>query len=335
MKPVLHFSGCEWLHSLAGLQVWWFLPLTLQDVSGCSSPMGFKPDDAYLGASGCEWLQFLALSSLMMPILGLPVCEWLQFFVEFQAWWFLSLALQAVSGCSPPVGFKPDDAYPWCFSVWVADIPFWVLSLMISILGSPECERLQFLPGFMPDDVYPLFASVWVSVVLCWVSSLMFSILGHSGCEWLQFPTGFQANWWCNSLVYQFVSGCSSLLGFKPHDFYPWPSRMWVTAASCWVLSLMMHILGVPVCEWLQFFAEFQAWWWLSLALQCVSGCSSLLDFKPDDANSWLSSVWVTAVSFWLLNLMMPIFGSSACEWLHFSAGFQASWQHLSLLSRL
>ena len=55
-----------------------------------------------------------------------------------------------------------------------------------------------------------------------------------------------------------------------------------------------------------------------ALALQGVSSCCALPDFKPADHDClWLLRLWVTAVPYCVSCLLiMPVFGSSVCEWL-------------------
>ena len=160
-------------------------------------------------------------------------------------------------------------------------------------------------------------------------------IFGFSACEWLLCHAVYQASW-CLSLALQWVSSCYVLLWIKlADDACPWPSRMWVTAVSCCVSSLLMRpVLGSSGSEWLLCLAVYQACWWcLFLALQEVSGCCVLLCIKPaDDACSWLSSMWVAAVSCCVSSLlMMPVLGSPEGEWLLCLALYQACWWCLFL----
>ena len=193
---------------------------------------------------------------------------------------------QAVSGCSAFLCFKPtDDAFPWLSREWVAAVP-------------------------------------------CYVSSLLMKPVLHSSeGEWLQCLAVFQAYWWSLSLAIQYVSACSALLGVKPtNDACSWLSSLWVPAMPCNVSSLlMMPVIGSLVCECLQYLAVWQAYWWyLSLALQEVSGCSALLFFKPTDGTCpWVSRLWVTAVPCRVLSLLkMPVLGSSESERLQCLAVF-------------
>ena len=132
------------------------------------------------------------------------------------------------------------------------------------------------------------------------------------------------------------MGGYHALLCFKPtEEAYPWLFRKWVAAIDCCISSLLtMPVLGSLECEWLLYFAMFQACWKsLSLALQPVSGCCALLCFKLADTScSWLTRKWVAAVHCCDSSLLtIPILGSPVCEWLLCLALFQACWEYLFL----
>lgn len=69
----------------------------------------------------------------------------------------------------------------------------------------------------------------------------------------------------------------------------------------------MIPVLCTSGCECLQFLSGFSTWWCQSLALQFVSHCIFLLGFRPDDANSWHSRLWVAVVSLWVSSLFLPL----------------------------
>ena len=103
-----------------------------------------------------------------------------------------------------------------------------------------------------------------------------------------------------------------------------------------------MPVLGSPVCGWLLCLSLPHASWQclsltlqkvsdcytlmcfkpadsaLSLALQGVSGCYALMYFKPTDkAFLWLFRLWVAVVPWCVSSLLtMPVFDSSGCKWL-------------------
>ena len=155
-------------------------------------------------------------------------------------------------------------------------------------------------------------------------------------CEcWYLFALSDWLSWSCWCPKCQFVSGYCALLCLKPaDDACPMLSSMWVAAVPCCVSSLlmipvlcspgcewllciccvssllMMPVLCSPVCEWLLYFAVSQACqWYLSSALQFVSGCCALLCLKSaNDACPLLSSLWVAAVPCCVSSLlMMPV----------------------------
>ena len=110
----------------------------------------------------------------------------------------------------------------------------------------------------------------------------------------------------------------------KPADYaYYWFSSMWVIAVPYSVTNLLtMLVYGSLECEWLLCLVVFQACWQcLSLALQRVSVFYTMQYFKPTNyACPWLSSMWVAAVPFPILNpLIMPVLDTLGCEWLHYS----------------
>ena len=109
--PVLGSPACEWLICFAVCQACWqCLSLVLQQVSGCSALLCFKPTD-----NACLWLLRLWVADLL-------------FYVS-SYWECLSLALQDVSGCYALLCFKSaNNACPWLFSKWVADITYCVSS---------------------------------------------------------------------------------------------------------------------------------------------------------------------------------------------------------------
>ena len=199
---VFGFLVCEWLQCFAVLLTY----------DGCS--WLFREWEA---AITCN-----VLSQLMMFVHVSLVCEWLQCVAMFQAyWWYLTLALQFVSGCSALTYFKlTDDVYSWLSSLWVAAVP-----------------------------------------CCCLASLLMMPVFGSSGSEWLQYLAMPQAYWWYLFLALQFVCGSSALLYFKPtNDACPWFFRKWVAAVPYCVSSLLMiPVIGSPVCEWLQQLVVFQA----------------------------------------------------------------------------
>ena len=129
--------------------------------------------------------------------------------------------------------------------------------------------------------------------------------------EWQLCFNVFQACWQCLSSTLQPVSGCCSLLCFKPaDDACPLLSSWWVAGMSCCVSSLLI----IP-----------------SSAVQAVSGHSALLYFESaDDACPLLPRMWVTAVPCCVSSLlMMPVLCSPESEWLCLAV-FQTSWWHLS-----
>lgn len=156
-----------------------------------------------------------------------------------------------MSGCSFSVGFKPDDAILVCLA----------------------CEWLQFI--LKPDDAYPWLYSVWVASVL----------------------VGFEA-WWYLSFALQDVSDCSSLLSFRS------------------AYDICLHSSD---SEWLLFHNVFQAWWWwISFTLQPVSHSSASILYQ----GCWqclllISSLWVTIVPCCVSSVLrIPDFGSLEGEWL-------------------
>ena len=226
----------------------------------------------------------------------------------------------------------------------------------MTVFGSSACEWLLCL-GVFPasDDACSWLFRLWVAVATCWISSLLImTVFGSSGCEWLLYIAKFQACWPWLSLALQTVGGCCALVNFKPADHdclwlfslwvaavcalldfksadqdCLWLSSVWVTAVPWWISSLLTKtVFGSSVCEWLLCLARFQVCWpRLSLALQCVSDCCALVNFKPADHDClWLFSMWVAAVPFQISNLLIkPVLGSSAGKWLLCPTMFHAS----------
>ena len=189
--------------------------------------------------------------------------------------------------------------------------------------------------------------------------------LSRKYSKWLLCLSIFQAWWQCQPLALYKVSSLSSSLSFVPannafcgfsvggwllyvtvfqacwqclpkptDDAYPWLSSLWVAAVPCCASGLLIMSL-LSSLDWVVAVpcTVFQTYWWcLSLTLQFVSGCSVLLCPKlTDDPCSWVFRKWVAAVPCLVSNLVMiPILGSSICEWLQCPAVSQAYWWCLS-----
>ena len=281
------------------------MPLALQPVSGCSGFLTFKYAD-----NTCSWFSSMWVAAVACWLSSMLTC--------------LFLALQLVSGCCGLLCFKhADNACPSLSSVLVAAVAFCVSSLLImSVLGPPGCEWLQWLSVFQAcwqclslalqdvcgccgllcfkhtDNACPWLFRKQVAAVAClcfkhadnaypWLSRL-------SVVLWLAV---FQACWQCLSLAFQFVSGWCDLLCFKLADnACLWLSSGWVAGMACCVSKL----LTMP-----------------ALAFQRVSGCCGVLCFKPADNHcSWFFRMWVAdmvcCVSSMLLTI--PDLGSLVSE---------------------
>ena len=161
-------------------------------------------------------------------------------------------------------------------------------------------------------------------------------ILDFLDSEWQPWPSAFQAYSKCLFLALQEVSGCCGSLHSKPSDdAFPWLSSLWVSVMAHFISSpVTIPVLNSSGSESLSGLAWFQAVQCLFLAVQEVSGwLLNLLHFKlTDDACHWLPRMWVaTMTCCHSCLLIMPVFGSSVCEWPLWLAAFQAYWQSLSL----
>lgn len=139
-------------------------------------------------------------------------------------------------------------------------------------------------------------------------------ILGSLGSQWLLCLAVSQACSWCLSSALQKVSDCCALLCLKSaHYTCIWLFRRWVAAVHWCISSLLkMPVLGSLECEWLWCLCVLEACWWcLSLVLQYVSGCNTLLCV--------------------LSLLMISVLGSPESEWLQCLVCFRPFWQCLSL----
>ena len=144
------------------------------------------------------------------------------------------------------------------------------------------------------------------------------------------------ACWWYMSWTLQTVSGYGALLQFWPADYTCyWLSSLWVAVVPFPNYSLlMMPVFDSPDSEQIWCLAVILACWWcLSLALQDVSGCDALLQFwLANNACHWLFRWSVAVVSCCNSSLlMMPVLGSSGCEWIWCLAAFLVCWWCLSL----
>ena len=191
-----------------------------------------------------------------------------------------SLALQEVSDCCALLCLKSaDNPCPWLFREWAAVVLWYV-----------------FKPA---DNPCPWLFRKWVAAVLyCVWSLLTISVLGSPVCEWLLCLAVFAACWQSLFLALQPVSGCCTLLCFKPTDNpCSWLSRKWVAAVPYCVSSLLtIPVLGSPACEW----------------------CCAYLCFEPtDNPCLWLSSWWVASFPCCSsIQLITPVLESTESLWL-------------------
>ena len=245
------WNACPWLFNLwvAILSCCMSSPvmrpvLGLQQVSTCSAWLYFKPsNDACLWLFR-KWVVIVACCVsylLTLPVLGSQVGQWLHCLISFQThWWYLSLALQVVSGCNALLNLKPaDNAYLWLSR----DIRLKVSALLhcsSSLLMMPvlilqnvsACSAWQW---FQPvDNCFSWLSSLCVAAVPCCVSSLLTTFVLHSsGSEWLQYVIPFSTLLRLLSLALQKVCGCSPLC-FKPADnMDSWLTIQWV-AVMLW-----------------------------------------------------------------------------------------------------
>ena len=133
---------------------------------------------------------------------------------------------------------------------------------------------------------------------------------------------------------FQLVS--SSFLSFKPADNVYLGSSESEWLLCCTLFGLFTRpAFGSVESEWCCNLLHFKLLWWHLLStLQCVSGCCTLLSFRPaKDAFSWLCSLWVDAMLCYISTLLMtPLVGSPGCEWWLYLVEIQTCWQLLSLL---
>ena len=195
-----------------------------------------------------------------MPILCISESVWPPCLAVIQAhWWHLSLVLQLVSAFWALLHFKVDDnACPWLFRKWVAIVPCYCASslLTMSVLHSSESEWLQCLAVFWAHSWHLFLAFQLVSGCL----ALMILKLADHVCAWLF------------SLWVAGVLCCvSHLLTILVHAF----SRMWVIAASSYILSLLIvPVFESPESKFLLCLSVFEACWQcMFFAFQKVSNC--------------------------------------------------------------
>ena len=185
------------------------------------------------------------------------------------------------------------DASSWLSRLWVAALPCYISCLL--------------------HDAYFWLYREWVATLPCHISCLlMMPVPGSPGSAWLLCLAIFYACSWC------LILGSSE-------------SKWLLCHISC---LLMMPLLDSLDCEWLLCLAIFHACsWCLFLALQRVSGYFALPYFMlAHYAWFWLSRLWVATVPCHIsCLLMMPVFGSPACEWLLCLAIFHACSQCLLL----
>lgn len=268
-------------------------------------------------------------------------------------WKYLPLSLQLVSGCHTLPCFKLPENICLCLQGVSGAVPCCVLGQLIT----PTCLFRMWVAAaacyFKPtDNTCCHLISLWVAALpCCALSLLIMSVPISTGSEWLSNLAMFQACWWHLFSSLQHVSGCHSLLCFKPADnscsclsslwvgyltslyFKPannahsWLCRGWVAFMPCSVSGLpMMPVLVSLDGEWLPWLAAFQTrWWCLLLAFQEVSGCYASQCFNPaDDTYPCLSSLWVTTVPYCMSSLVIkPVLVSPASEWLLYLAVFQ------------
>ena len=163
-------------------------------MSGFCALLCFKPNDNDHSWLCSGWVAVVpcCVSSLVtMPVLASLVCEWLLCLTVFQAWWqCLSVTLQEVSGCCALMCFQSaDNDCSLVWSLWVADLPHHILSLLIiSVLGSSACEWLMSH---------------------CVLNLLIRPVLVCPAGGWLPCLTVFKVCWW--QIFRMWVATCLSV----------------------------------------------------------------------------------------------------------------------------
>ena len=137
---------------------------------------------------------------------------------------------------------------------WSRDKSRLSIHIMWSISQSRDVQKrkLKTIKYSVRDSIKPadnacswLF-SLWVAAVTCYASSLI-HIFGSPVCGWFPCLTVFWFCWQCWSLACQLVSGCHSLLCFKPADkTCPWISRKWVVFMPHYISSILTMSLYSP-----------------------------------------------------------------------------------------
>ncbi len=185
----------------------------------------------------CNWTLLTTL------VLGSPGCEWhLWWAVYGPCSWWLSSALQEVSGFHDLDLDPPHTACPWPSSWWVASMVSWIWTLW-------PCSHhlslaLQDVSGFCGElDLDP----------------------AHNACprfsasEWLLWWAGFGP---CSCRLSLALQSVSCFCG-KPdlnhaNNTCPWLSSLWVASMVSWIWTLLMTpVLGSPVCELIPWWAGF------------------------------------------------------------------------------